>query len=71
MNRKAQFILQNLGENTAGYRAGNRVFPQIRTSRTVHICLHWLLYTPDNVLLCKPMLVQYQLFITFILWYCL
>jgi len=28
-------------------------FPQMKTSRKVHICLHLFFYPPDNVLLCK------------------
>jgi len=26
-------------------------FPQMKTSRKVHNCLHWFFYPPDNVLL--------------------
>jgi len=34
--------MQSLGENkTDGYRAENRFFPQMKTSRKVHNCLHW------------------------------
>jgi len=42
-------------------------FPQMKTSRKVHICLHWFFYSPDNVLLCKAMLVRCQWFITYVL----
>jgi len=40
---KAQFIRQSLGENETGYRAKNiayNFFPQMKTSRKVHISLH-------------------------------
>jgi len=57
---KAQFNMQRLGENKIAYRAENTVFPQMKTSSKVHMCLHWFLYTPDNVLLCKAMLVRYH-----------
>jgi len=51
---KVQFNTLSLGENkTDLYRAENRFFPQKKTSRKVHICLHWFLYPPDNALLCK------------------
>jgi len=60
--------MQSLGENKAGYRA---VFPPMKTSIKLRICWHWFLYPPDNVLPCKTMLVRYQLFITFLLCYCL
>jgi len=48
-------------------------FQQMKTPRKVHICLHWFfyLYPPDNVLLCKAMLVRYQLFIAYMFYYCL
>jgi len=53
----AQFILQSLGENkTDGYRAENIDCFHRWKPRKVHICLHWFLYPPDNVLLCKAML---------------
>jgi len=46
--------MQSLRENKAdGYRGENRLFPQMKTSRKFHICLHWFLYPPDNVRLCK------------------
>jgi len=39
---KAGFNLQSLEENNTGYRAENiEFFPQMKTSRKVHICLHW------------------------------
>jgi len=37
---KTQFNLQNLGENESGYLSENRIFPQMKTSRKVYICLH-------------------------------
>ena len=38
--------------------------------KTSHIYLHCFLYPPGNVLLCKAMLVRYQLVITFMSCYC-
>jgi len=59
---KAQFNLQSLGENKTGYRAENiKLFPQVKTSRKDHICLHCILYAPENVLPCKETLIRYQL----------
>jgi len=48
MNRKAQFNLLSLGENETGCRAENRFFPQMKTSRKIHICLQLFLHPPDN-----------------------
>jgi len=70
---KAQFNTLSLGENkTDVYRAENiDFFPQMKTSRKVHICLQWFSYPPDNVLLRKAMPVGNQLFVTFMSCYCL
>jgi len=69
---KVQFNTLSLGENkTDVYRPGNIFFPQMKTSRKVHICLHRFVFFPGNVLLCKAVPVRYQLFIIFILCYCL
>jgi len=62
MDRKVNYNLNtlSLGANKIDvYRAGNRFYPQMKTSRKVHICLHWFLYPPDNVLLCKAVPIQY------------
>jgi len=71
MNHKAQFTLQSLGENKTGNRAEHIFFSTNENFKKFHICLHWFLYLSDNVLLGKVMLVRYQLFITFMLCYCL
>jgi len=43
LQSEAQFNLQSLGDNKTGYHAENiNFFPQMKTSRKVHICLHWL-----------------------------
>ena len=62
--QSAQFSTLSLGENkTDVYHAENINFStKMKTSRKVHICLHWFLYPPDNVLLCEAMPVRYQLF---------
>jgi len=39
--------------------AENRLFPQMKTSRKVTICLHWFSYPAGNALLCKAILVCY------------
>jgi len=57
LQSKAQF---NVG---TGYRAEKTdIFPQMKTSRKVHICLHLIFYLLDNVLQYKAMLIRYQLF---------
>jgi len=59
---KAHFDLQSLGENKTGYVLKREKFPQMKTS---HICLHCFFYASNKVLLCKAVLVRYQLVITF------
>jgi len=44
MQSKAQLNTLSLGENKTGYRAENIFFPQMKTSRKVHICLQWFSY---------------------------
>jgi len=49
---KAQFNTLSLGENKSDVYPADNIdfFPHMKTSRKVHICLHWFLYPPDNVL---------------------
>jgi len=42
----------------------------MKPSRKAHIYLHSYFHPPENVLLCKAMLVRYQLVITFMLCCC-
>jgi len=47
------------------------LFYRWKLQEKVHISLHWFLHPPDNVLLWKAMPNRNQLFITFMLCYCL
>jgi len=62
MNRKVKHILA-----WNWLTCWKHVFFHRWKPRKVHICLHLIFYPPDNVLLCKAMLVRYQLFITYML----
>ena len=68
---KAQINLQSFSENKTGYRAEIISFSAEENFNIVQICLHRFLCPPDNILLCKALLVCYQLFITLMLCYCL
>ena len=63
---KAQFNLQSLGENKTGYRADNIKFvsTDLKLQEKSAFVYTAFLYPSDNVLLCKAMLVRYQLVIT-------
>jgi len=64
---KAQFNLQSLREYKSGCRVENRFFSTDENfKKSLHLFI--LLFIPsDNMLLCKAMLVRYQLGMTFML----
>jgi len=68
LQSKAQVNLQSLGEKEIGYRAEN-IISFHRWKLHEKFLFIYTDYPADNVLLCKAMLVRYQLFITFILCY--
>jgi len=48
---KAHFNLLSLGENETDYSAENIFFPQMKTPRKAHICLH-LFFIPFDIMYC-------------------
>jgi len=48
------------------YRAENRFFSTDENEESPHL-FTFIFYPPDNVLLCKAVLVRYQLFTTYML----
>jgi len=44
--------MQSLGGNKTGYYAENKIFSTDENFQKKHVCLHWFLYSPDNVGYC-------------------